>query len=292
MKIFLTACVFCLGLIFAATANAQDPAWATGPYAWSQGKAFKQMESTQTHVCILTKVTGDFDGGGEEVKVFQASGYWYLGGKSQQTGVGGQAYCFAKDKFLANGPLRINSDDGIWKMAKAGSNCFSAQGDAWWGDATTMLSGISGELRKSGDKAVIKLSSGPFTPSILRVDTCKEDNSSNGYLKAYAHSFFAGTGSSGKLAKYWGSEYVADSGKKCVDGLGDYEVPMAPVNDAMCHFTWIGGGDNWSGGAEYVRIYPKYDGNIERWFLRAHAGGCGNDHRTVAHAFCYKRDQR
>jgi hypothetical protein len=60
----------------------------------------------------------------------------------------------------------------------------------------------------------------------------------------------------------------------------------------MCHFTQIGGGGNWDGGAEFVHIYSKFDGGIERWFLRAHSGYCDTTRNTVARARCYRRDQR
>jgi len=293
MNKLLIGPLLCWVLLFSVSAEALDPSWVSGPYSWSQGQGHKKMEAVSTHVCVLTKVSGDFDGGGEEVKTYQANGFWYLGGKSQQSGVGGQSYCFARDKFLANGSARWTSDDGIWKSVKSGSKCYSGQGDAWWGDATTMLNGISGKLRGSGDRALVNQSNGAFTPSVLRVETCKVgSDSSGGSLKAYAHSFFAGTPSSGHLAKYWGGEYVADSGQHCVNDYGDHEVAMAPVNDAMCHFTYIGGGGNWDGGAEYVQIYPKQEAGIERWFLRAHSGYCGNSRRTIVHARCYKRDQK
>jgi hypothetical protein len=287
----------CCVLLFSISTEALDPSWVSGPYSWNQGQGPKKLELVSTHICVLNKVAGDFDGGGEEVKIYQANGYWYISGKSQQSGVGGQSYCFAREKFLANGSARWTSDDGIWKSATSGKKCYSGQGDAWWGDATTILNGINGKLRGSGDKAFINQSNGSFTPSVLRVETCKYD-SSGGYIKAYAHSFFTGTPHSGnKLAQYWGNEYVADSGSHCtipnsVNGEGYQDVAMAPANDAMCHFTYIGGGGNWDGGSEYVMIYPKQEGGIERWFLRAHSGYCGNSRRTIAHARCYKRDQR
>jgi hypothetical protein len=277
--------------------RALDPSWASGAYCWNQGQNHKRLNSVSTHMCVLARVSGDFDGGGEEVKLYQYDGYWYIGGKSMQSGVGGCAYCFAKNQFLANGTARWSSDDGIWKSVSTGSGCYGAQGDAWWGDATTMLNGISGRLRGSGDRALVTQSYGPFTPSILRVEACKGGSSGIGFIRAYAHSFFAGTPSSGGLAKYWGSEFLADSALHCtspgsLSGYGDHEVPMAPVNDAMCHFTSIGGGGNWDGGGEFVQIYPKYVGGIERWYLRAFSGYCGNDRRTIARARCYKRDQR
>jgi len=277
---------------FGVDTVAFDTSWVEGPFTWSQGQSNKQLRPVETHHCVLTRVNGDFDGGGEEVKVYQSGGYWFLGGQSQQQGVGGKAYCFVKSKFLANGSARWSSGDDIWVTAQSGG-CYGWQGEAWWGDATTHISGVSGKLDGSGDRIFVTQSSGAFTPSILRADTC------DGFVRGRAHSFFAGTPSSGVLAKYWSvGEYVADSALHCtvpgsLSGNGDYEVAMAPVNDAMCHFTRIGDGGNWGGGGEYVDIYPKMDaGGIERWYLRAHSGYCGNDRRTVARARCYKRDQR
>jgi hypothetical protein len=161
------------------------------------------MAPVDTHMCVLTRVSGDFDGGGEEVKIYQMNGYWYLGGQSMQTGVGGSAYCFAKNQFLANGAARWTSGD-FWVWAQSGGR-YSYQTESWWGDATTILNGIAGQLRSKDDRAFIIQSYGAFTPSALRVELY------DGFLKGYAHSFFAGTPSSGALAKYWGGEFSADS---------------------------------------------------------------------------------
>lgn len=271
----------------AGQAAAVDPNWAVGPYSWSQYGSTVQMMPTSTHVCVLTRVAGDFDGGGEQVKVYQYGGYWFMGGGSQQSGVGGQAWCFAKNAFVANGSARWNSDDAsVW--ASSGSGCYSGQHNGmWWGDATTFLNGIGGKLRSSGDRAQAIQSNGAYTPSALRVDAC-----SSGYLIAFGMSFFAGAPQSGALAKYWGGIYTVDSSYACANDYGVYEVEMAPVNDAMCHFTSIGGGGNWDGGAEAVTIYPKIAGGIERWYMQAHSGYCGTSRKTVAQARCYRRDQR
>ncbi len=288
MRIHCAAILSIAALFFCTRAEAIDPNWARGPYSWSQGLSSVQMQPTSTHVCVLTKVSGDFDGGGESVRLYQSNGWWFMGGSSQQSGIGGQAYCFAHNAFLANGAARWSSDDAsVWASSGSGCNTWQHNG-MWWGDATTFINGIGGKLRTSGDRAQIAQSNGAFTPSAMRVDTCQ-----SGYLIAYGLSFFAGTPNSGILAKYWNNtSFKVDSSYGCVNDYGIHEVAMASVNDAMCHFTSIGGGGNWDGGGEAVTIYPKFSGGIERWFLRAQSGYCYESRKTVAQATCYRRDQR
>ncbi len=288
MRNVYAAMLSIVAIFFCNRAEAIDPNWASGPYNWTQGSSTIQMQPVSTHVCVLTRVSGDFDGGGESVMISQKNGWWLMGGTSMQSGIGGQAYCFVRNAFLANGAARWSSDDAsVW--ASSSSGCFNFQHNGmWWGDATTLLNGIGGKLRTSGDRAQILQSNGAFTPSVMRIDTCQ-----SGYLIAYGLSFFAGTPNSGVLAKYWNNTtYIASSGNGCVNSYGVHEVEMAPVNDAMCHFTSIGGGGNWDGGGEAVAIYPKFSGGIERWFLRAQSGYCGESRKTMAQAKCYRRDQR
>lgn len=266
------------------TQEALDPAWATGPYNWSQGQSSIQLKPISTHHCVLTKIGGDFDGGGELAYLYQSGDYWRLGGTSAQSGVKASAYCFATSKFLANGSARWSSE-----TISVSSSGTSNSTDAWWGDAATMLSGFSGKMLGSQRYVYIAQSTGAFTPSKVHVHT------DGTYLKAFAHSFFAGEPESGKRVLVTG-EYSINSneGTSCsLGGSGDNEVAMQPVDDYMCYFTSIGGGGDWDGGQEYVEIYPKVvSGGIERWHLRAHSGYCDHTRETRAKARCMKRDQR
>ena len=58
---------------------------------WAQGEAPIKLIRQDEGFCALTSVTGHFEGGGEQVRVYlDADGYWYLGGKSAQQSVSAQ----------------------------------------------------------------------------------------------------------------------------------------------------------------------------------------------------------
>ncbi|HEY8943952.1 MAG TPA: hypothetical protein VIM73_06815 [Polyangiaceae bacterium] len=264
--------------------QALDSNWASGPYSWSQGQAAVPLRSVNTHHCVLTRAAGDFEGGGERVRVYTSGTTWYLGGQSQQEGVSGKAYCFNKNAFLANGSGRWSSDE-LWISA---SSNYSAGG--WWGDAATMISGIGGRL-ENGAGMYVAQSSGAFTPSRLHVVSDGDP------VRAFAHALLVGTQSSGRLVKFWGSEWsVSSRESSCsLNGRGDNEVQMAPVNDAMCYFSSVGVGDrgDFNGGGESVEIYPKVSSNnIEYWYLRAKSYYCDYHGDIQASARCMRRDQR
>lgn len=300
-----TCCLLSAVMFFSSAAHALDPNWAAGPYSWSQGQADKRLNAVSTHVCVLTYVAGDFAGSAEEVKIYQSNGYWYLGGKSRQTGISGQAYCFAKDKFLANGPERRASGDNFAIYASnTPTNCTHARVPTWWGDATTIVNGISGVLEHPATEVYVDQSYDPFAPSFFNVVACRGAYAS--FLKGYGHAFFVGTYSSGKRARYWlGLEYSVDSSEgTCIyntpwlTGSAVDEVAMVPTDKAMCHFTAIGSGGTdtyggrWEGGGENVSIFPRMINGTEWWVLRARSGYCGSERATMAKARCYMRDQR
>jgi hypothetical protein len=51
------------------------------------------MESASLWACGLTRMSGDFEGGGERVSASRSGGWWYLGGNSDQSGVSTASYC-------------------------------------------------------------------------------------------------------------------------------------------------------------------------------------------------------
>ena len=67
--------------------------WNSGEYIWGQGQRPVRMAPTSHAVCFLTGVQGQFEGGGEWVRVYASGGYWYLGGGSAQRDVQARAIC-------------------------------------------------------------------------------------------------------------------------------------------------------------------------------------------------------
>ncbi|WP_437723134.1 hypothetical protein [Sorangium sp. So ce861] len=66
---------------------------ASAEYSWGQRQQPVYMGTAAGRTCFLTRVTGHFEGGGEWVHVYVSGGSWYLGGGSEQDGVGASARC-------------------------------------------------------------------------------------------------------------------------------------------------------------------------------------------------------
>lgn len=78
----------------AASAVCMNTGWLAGPFHWAQGQTAVKMASAVEWACGLSRVTGKFEGAGEKVRTpVLGDGWWYLTGTSQQSGVGGSAYC-------------------------------------------------------------------------------------------------------------------------------------------------------------------------------------------------------
>jgi len=283
-------------LLSSVSAEAQ---FFEGPFTWSQGEQIKFLKSGNDFVCVLTRVTGHFQGGGEQVLlsleqsgVANAAGEastWILGGSSLQKGVSAAAYCFRKDKFLSSGTARWNSER-FATNAKSGASCVTSSTEAWWGDAATYLSGMTGNFAGGGESIRIDQSSAGFTPSLLVAKSCQP------FLGGYAQAFFSGTPHTGTVAQFWGP-----SGKGAASVAGEYTVSatslnpskvssirMAPVSEAMCYFTRIGG--KFRGGGEYVEIVPETNRQgLTVWVLRAQSLQSDG---VSAGARCYRRIQQ
>lgn len=69
-----------------------------GQYTWHQGQPHTRMCHSSEGIAVLSAVQGKFEGGGEMVNVYRNDndGYWYLGGRSGQSGVYAEALCYGK----------------------------------------------------------------------------------------------------------------------------------------------------------------------------------------------------
>jgi hypothetical protein len=267
--------------IFPTVKAQTGPDWGM-TFNWHQGQAEVTMVPEATHVCVLTRVTGSFKGGGEWVRVeADDDGNWRLRGASQQEDVAASATCFAKSAFLATGPYKEVSPPFVAIDKK--SDCPGNYQETWWGDAATYLSGVKGDFGGGGERARVNQSSGAFTNSAVWAESCR------GSLEARAYAFFAGSPGSGIIAKFLGGEYALTQHPSDAESQ---EIKMAPAGDAMCYLTKIEG--LFDGGGEVVRIYPKAVGGVEYWHLYVHSGKSGGGDRKwiSAKARCYKRDQR
>lgn len=66
--------------------------YAVTEYSWKVGDPSKSLIRTDTGVCFLSFISGNFEGYGEEVGVHTANdGFWHLDGKGQQEGIAAKA---------------------------------------------------------------------------------------------------------------------------------------------------------------------------------------------------------
>lgn len=270
------------------TEQSIDGNWAVGPYWNSTPGTAVVLMPVSTHHCVLSRVGGLFAGTGEDVHVEQSGANWVLRVSSAQPGTGqhGEAYCYNKSAFLANGTARWSSGTSFtWNGA--GSGCAQRQLDLWWGDAASIVQGMIGNFRGGGEWVSIYQSPYGFTPSSVTSQGC------SGWVGGYAGSLFVGTPSSGVPAKFWGGEFHVST-EGLIVPTREGEVAMAPTNEAMCYLTRVAG--RFDGGGEYIAVYPKRDASgIERWHLITRAGaktGSNQIKPLYASARCLRRDQR
>ncbi len=111
----------------------------SGEYGWGQGNNPVHLGSDTNRVCYLTRVSGDFEGGGERVEVYRSGGSWWLGGASQQAGVAAGARCV--NSIYRNGPY-------TWAQGQAPRVMNNA--DEW----ACGLTKIQGRLEGGGERMV------------------------------------------------------------------------------------------------------------------------------------------
>ncbi|UXI70174.1 hypothetical protein [Tahibacter amnicola] len=237
------------------------------------------MRNQEEFYCFLIGASGNFRGSGESV-FMRGNGFgrWVLGGTSQQEGVTAHGICAAKGCFTSasGGTARWHSEE-ITALSSADApdfpweHCWAGihdQRPAWWGDAFTVLNGMQGRFDGLGEFVSVQQTSQPFEASRVnaKLSACTDD-----YLRASAHSFFVGTPSSGKPARFGGPGgfgNAAQVGEFTVSAAGTtMSTVMIPTWAGMCYFTEISG--NFRGGGESVRITAQTINGVKRWVLKA-----------------------
>jgi len=253
-------------------------------FMWDQGKGAITMLPAADNYCYLTRVSGKFRGFGERVRVRVSNGAWRLEGQSQQAGLSAWARCVARSEFKGpTGTVRWSSEEISATAETGGGACVdTTPKNAWWGDAATVTTLVTGALVGSGERVTVNQSGDPFGPSTLIVHSCQKQ------LGFGVHSFFVGKPQSGHHARFIGPHGTGTAGQ-----AGDYvsvpnqDVMLAPLFDSICYFTQIGGAFN--GAGESLTILPGADSNgVNRWVLQArHGSGSG----TFARVRCFAKNQ-
>jgi hypothetical protein len=230
-------------------------------------------------VRVLTKVQGNFSGGGEKISLSEG-GRWLLRGWSRQSGVAGETYCFPKSSFQVRpgGQVWHSPQFYAWAHYKQEGPdwpfpqlCADRDQDGWLGDAATMLSGVAGDLSGGGEWVHAIQAPKPNEYSSVRAHSCR------GYIEARGHSFFAGVPhSSHRPNVYKGELTVSTTG-------GRKSITLAAWSVSMCYLTLIRG--DFDGGGESIRIYK----DATFWHLEVKAG---TDRFIEGGARCFLKDQR
>jgi hypothetical protein len=268
--------------------------WATGPYTWSQGERARKLDSVAASVCVLTRLTGKFEGGGEAVQVTNDGTDWYLSGFSQQRDVGGEAYCFARDKFRGRDDnTRVSSEYALPSyFRRLNHDCPAGvnKKEMYAADAFGFLNGLRGGLNGGAEYGLVQQARSSNELSFLESHSCVEGQD----LVSFAYNLRIGTRTS-RLAKFVNSQSELGD----INDIADFAagggwtnpqnfVIMARTSEAMCAFTRLQG--EFAGSGEYAQIRAELVAGIERWVLRTHKGA--DSHYVRADARCFARDQR
>lgn len=105
---------------------------------WVQGQRAINLGSANNRACFLTGVQGKFAGAGEAVQVQKAGEYYFLGGQSQQAGVGARARCVLNRTTFTN--------DWNWSQGQAATVMVQAftENNGWACGLTRMTGRFQG----------------------------------------------------------------------------------------------------------------------------------------------------
>ena len=274
--------------LVASTGDALIGGWASGPFQWAQGQPALALESANTHVCVLSGVSGHFAGTGEMVKVtIGANNTWVLDGFSQQSGVSGEALCFPKAGFTGNSSAHLNSDEaiaGAFSRGKhsPGGGCQQGQAALGVGSDFAFVEGMQGEMAGAGEFSAALQSPSQNTESLLRAQICTA-----GIYQTFGRFLRVNrvftmpaqfVGSGGLTGDVNAVPEFSIGGNLASDG-----VVMAPTDRAMCALTEVTG--KFFGGGESVRI--RAAGSV--WVMMT-AKGAGSNF-VAAKARCFARNQ-
>jgi hypothetical protein len=189
-------------------------------FSWDQTKFLPtDMGTIRGRICLLTRMSGHFEGGGEFVEIVPSGGHWWLQGGSQQVGVSARARCLQVSSYGGEYVVTVISGQGIAGLDPAPALC-----------GFTRVSGKFKTLYLDGDAVSIVPAPGG---SQLIVSS-----SSGEWLSASARCF---TGAKSTARVTWS------------DAL---PVPLPIIGgNAFCFLTEIAG--HFEGGGEYLEVIPS-----------------------------------
>lgn len=251
----------------------------------------KWVAPTNTHVCVLTGVQGnfsDYDLGRVELN-WPENSYWTLWSNSYSTGY---AVCASWGNFIAPSGSGLSVSAGAHAMINGNADA-TAEANAWRGDSMTFLRGVDGELQGTGE--YVQTIQATTIPTYSKLRTHSEVGSFLDYtvLHGYSHSILVGVPQT-RLVRLMGYNTAGNMVRSTISAAGTFEFAvsnvsgfsgywLSTVDQGLCSFTHISG--NFDGGGEWARI----NSNGGQWFLKA-SGAAGKG--VYARARCMAYDQR
>lgn len=246
--------------------------WAHGPFST---KGSLTLDPVATHLCLLTRVQGQFrSGANAAARLWDSGGNWVL---SVAGGVQADAYCFRRRDFERDSDATTLSAD---VRAVSGT-----PGALLGKEAFSFLSGIQGEFYRTGDQ--VRASQASLS-SLGRVTAV-------GNVAGYGRAFAVGT-LAGRIARFFQADGSISTNtyefglKKAPPGVHPQQplatpltTDMAPTALAACGFSELRGG-MWS-PKMYWAIEPVTVGGVSTWQLST------NSPLATSFARCYARNQ-
>ncbi|MEO8906345.1 MAG: hypothetical protein ABI488_27280 [Polyangiaceae bacterium] len=252
--------------------------WVDGPFTWTQGQSLAAIRPYSTHLCVMTRITGNFGGLGESFSLWHDADFWYTEGTSQQSGLGAEVYCFRRSG-LPGGTSNVSKYYSAQSEGYKYKRCFGpvVNSDVWGFDAALALTGMSGKFEGGGERVRTIQATSSANGSSVTAETC---NDAPVMANAYAFTFtknakvkFEGPG--GEVGTATQIREIS------ITGSNGYAV-LAPVGQSFCYFTSISGA--FHGAGEFAQIRPERIGSLDYWVLRGGslAGGVNLSARCVA----------
>jgi hypothetical protein len=251
-------------------AQVQSPLFAfTSEFSWSQGQAPVDMGSDIDTLCYLTRIQGDFAGGGESVGITRRNGRQFLEGTSRQSGIGVGARC-TPVRFGAR--VLLHSSEFSWRQGEPAKPMFADNGFT-----VCMLTKVQGKFDGGGEHVEVTRSNGMWflgggsqQSGVAAEGRCIINVVVGAGTPSYSTDCEAGPCSifTGCLkARCFGSG-PTDLGR----------INAGFERDIACALGSMSG--KFEGGGEFVRIFLANG----RWFLDA--GGRQTSRYTTS-AFCF-----
>jgi Pro-kumamolisin, activation domain/Cellulose binding domain len=126
-----------------AAAGCFDAPALSMEYSWFQGLPPSRMVTKAGNLCFLTSMTGDFEGGGESIRVLDDGEFWQLGGTSEQAGVAATARCVPERSSFVAQWAEFQAPTAL--VSLPGAVCFlSAVGGHFEGGGETVFTSQTG----------------------------------------------------------------------------------------------------------------------------------------------------